>query len=150
MAHTYTSLMYHCVFSTKQRRRMLSQDLFNRLVPFVGDILRKRGGKLLAMNGPKDHAHLLALLPPTGAVSDQLRDIKAGSSKWIHETFPDQRAFAWQEGYSAFSVSKSVAPKVVSYIENQEERRRTMSFEEELVQLLDKHGIEYDPQWLSG
>lgn len=148
MGHTYTNLMYHCVFSTSQRRPFLTADLMERLVPFAGGLIRKRDGKLLAMNGPADHVHLAAIFRPKVAVSDLLRDIKAGSSGWVHENFPALKDFAWQEGYSAFTVSKSNAPKVVKYIQHQLEHHKTMTFEEELKALLEQHGIEYDPRYV--
>ncbi len=127
---------------------MINPDISPRLVEFIGGIIRKRSGKLLAMNGPEDHVHLLGIFSPKTAVSDQIRDIKALSSGWIHDTFGDQKQFAWQEGYSAFSVSKSVAPKVVRYIENQQEHHKKLTFEDELIALLEKHGIEYDPKYV--
>ena len=143
MGHTYTNLMYHVVFSTKQRRPLIKSDLSPRLVKFVGGIIRKRSGKLLAMNGPEDHVHLLGIFPPKMAVSDQIRDVKSLSSGWIHDTFNNQKQFAWQEGYSAFSVSKSTVRQVVQYIENQHEHHKKLTFEDELIALLEKHGIEY-------
>ena len=148
MGHTYTSLMYHCVYSTKERRRMLTPDVRSRLIPFVGGILRKRGGKLISMNGTEDHVHLLCLFDPKRSVAEYLRDIKAISSGWIHATFRSSGAFAWQEGYGAFTVSLSACPNVREYVESQEEHHKKMTFEEELIRLLDKHGVEYDPRFL--
>ncbi len=140
--------MSHVVFSTKQRRSLIKSDLLTRLIEFIGGIIRKRNGKLLAINGMEDHIHLLVIFSPKMAVSDQVRDIKSLSSGWIHDTFPDRKQFAWQEGYSAFSVSKSVVQRVVRYIENQREHHRKLTFEEELITLLGKHGIEYDRQYV--
>jgi putative transposase len=148
MAHTFTKLLYHCVFSTKQRRPFLTADVMERLVPFVGGIIRERSGKLLAMNGPADHVHLLAILPARRAVSDVLRDVKAGSSGWIHDTFPDVRDFAWQEGYGAFTVSTSGKRGVMDYIERQQRHHAKMSFMDEFLLLLKKHEVEYDPQYV--
>jgi REP element-mobilizing transposase RayT len=148
MGHTFANLMYHVVFSTKHRQPLIIPDLTPRLVEFVGGIIRKRSGKLLAMNGSEDHVHLLGIFPPKMAVSDQIRDIKSLSSGWIHDAFDNQKQFAWQEGYSAFSVSKSVAPRVVKYIENQREHHKNLTFEDELIALLEKHGIEYDPRYV--
>jgi len=148
MGHTYTSLLYHIVFSTKGRRAWLKGDVWPELTRFTGGILRKRQGTLLAMNGVADHAHLLGLFHPKQALSEQMRDIKAVSSRWIHENLPGLKEFAWQSGYSAFSVSKSNGPAVAKYIAAQQEHHNKMSFEDELIALLKKHAIEYDPQYV--
>ena len=148
VGHTYTNLAYHVVFSTKKRRRLIGPDLRPRLTQFVGGIIRQREGKLLAMNGAEDHTHLLAVLVPKRAVSDQVRDIKALSSGWIHDTFDNLKDFSWQEGYSAFSVGKSNLDSVRRYIDRQQEHHREISFEEELIALLERAGIEYDLRYL--
>jgi REP element-mobilizing transposase RayT len=148
MGHTYTTLMYHGVFSTKERREILRPDILPQLIKVAGGIIRDRDGKLLAMNGTRNHVHLLAILHPKHAVSDMFGDIKAISSGWVHDTFPELRDFAWQSGYSAFSVSRSVAPKVEAYIAGQQEHHRKQTFEEELIALLKRHGIEYDPRYV--
>ena len=148
MGHTYTNLMYHCIFSTKRRRSVLSCEVTERLVEYVGGVVRNRGGKLLAMDGPGDHVHLLASFAASGCVSDHLRDIKAGSSGWIHKTFPQIAGFGWQEGYAAFSVSKSQAPRIVNCIERQRQHHQELSFHEELIAILDRHGIDYDPKYI--
>lgn len=150
MAHTYASLSHHCVFSTKHRLPLLTRDAMARLVPYVGGIIRRRSGKLLAMDGAADHVHLLAVFSPKHAVSDLLRDIKADSSGWLHRTFPSLGDFAWQEGYGAFSVSKSAMGDVIAYIQRQEEHHREMTFEEEFLLLLKKHEIDYDPRYVLG
>ena len=100
------------------------------------------------MNGPEDHVHLLGIFSPKAAVSEQIRDIKALSSGWVHDTFATLKSFAWQEGYSAFSVSKSAAPTVVRYIEDQREHHKKLTFKEELIALLEKHGIKYDRKYV--
>ena len=148
MGHTYTNLMYHIVFSTQERRPWLTGEMNPRLVQMAGGILRDAGGKLLLMNGPADHVHLLALVSPKASMSDGVRDLKAGTSKWVHQEFPGMSDFAWQEGFSAFTVSKSSAQSVLAYIENQEEHHRKKSFKEELIEFLERHEIEYNPEYL--
>ncbi|MFA6134029.1 MAG: IS200/IS605 family transposase [Phycisphaerae bacterium] len=148
MAHTYCNLMYHVVFSTKHRHPLLDGEVMPQLTRVIGGIVAKRDGKLLAINGVEDHIHLLTVFPARLAVSELLRDIKAISSDWVHETFPSLQAFAWQTGYSAFSVSKSQADKVERYIAAQCEHHRRRTFEEELTELLERHGIEYDKRHL--
>ena len=97
MAHTYANLMYHGVFSTKNRVERLSPDLLPELITVIGGIVRQRDGKLLAMNGTANHVHLLSVLHPRHSISDMFRDIKAISCDWIHERFPAMHRLAWQE-----------------------------------------------------
>jgi putative transposase len=145
---SYVSSYFHCVFSTKERRRLITPALQERLWPFLGGIARQNDMKALAVGGVEDHVHLLLSLPATVAIAKAMQLIKGGSSKWIHETFPDQRLFAWQEKYGAFSVSVSQLDTVINYIENQREHHRTKTFKEEFLELLKKHRIEYDERYL--
>ena len=147
MGHTYTSLTYHIVFSTKERRPLIDLNIMPRLLEFIGGVIHQREGKLLAMNGAADHVHILGNFAPKMAVSDQVRDIKALSSSWIKDNFGSQ-SFAWQEGFSAFSVGTSSLDSVRRYIANQQTHHRTKTFDEELVALLNRAGIEYDPKYL--
>ena len=104
---SYVSAYFHCVFSTKDRRPQLTPTLRERLFPFLGGIARQNKFKALEIGGIEDHVHLLLALPSTIPIAKALQLIKGGSSKWMHETFPEQRLFAWQEKYGAFSVSVS-------------------------------------------
>ena len=104
--------------------------------------------KAIEIGGVEDHIHILLSLPSTMAVAKALQWIKGGSSKWIHETFPEQRLFAWQEEYGAFSVSVSQLDKTIAYIKGQEAHHRKMTFQEEFLALLKKHRIEYDERYL--
>ena len=104
--------------------------------------------KALAIGGVEDHVHLLLSLPATMPIAKAVQLIKGGSSKWVHDTFPDQRLFAWQTKYGAFSVSVSQVDKIVAYIENQEKHHRKMTFQEEFIALLKKHRITYDERYL--
>jgi putative transposase len=94
----------------------------------------------LAVSGVEDHIHMLISYPAKIAIADLLRDLKANSSKWVHETFEGRDNFAWQPGYAAFSVSMSVKPAVISYIDTQEEHHRRLTLQEEIAILLEKHG----------
>lgn len=147
MPGSYTQLLYHAVFSTKNREPVIVQDLRPRLYGYIGGIIRNQRGSLLAIGGIEDHLHVLFRSRADAALSDVMRDLKGDSSVWVHETFPS-RPFAWQEGYAAFSVSASARDKVIAYIENQEEHHRTRTFGEELRALLDAHEVEYDPRYL--
>jgi putative transposase len=136
------------VFSTKDRRASITAQLRERLWPFLGGIARENGMKTLSIGGVDDHVHILLSLPATMPVAKAMQLIKGGSSKWVHETFPDQRLFAWQTKYGAFSVSVSQLDKIVKYIQNQPEHHQNLSFQEEFLALLKKHNIEYDERFL--
>ena len=145
---SYTCLQYHIIFATKDRRPWLHADLMPRVVKYIGGIIRGSGGTLIEGNGPEDHLHLAAILPPTHTVADVLRDIKGGSSGWAHDEIPELRELDWQDGYSAFTVSQSIMPKVVEYIRNQQEHHKTVTFEDELREVLEIHGIPFDERYL--
>ena len=145
---SYTCLRFHIVFSTKERRRWVAPDMLPRLIDYVAGMIKTLHGQAIEINGPEDHLHILTALPPALALADAMRDIKANSSNWIHEAFPELRGFAWQDGYAGFSVSRSGVDAVAAYIRNQQEHHKKMTFEEELKLLLEKHGIPYDPKYL--
>src|SRR4030095_16990704 len=113
---TYTQNYYHMVFSTKHRLELITPDLEERLHPFMGGILGDLGCTPIVVNGTLDTVHLLPRSRSDFSRSDMLRHVKSRSSKWVHETFPELRVFAWQEGYGGFTVSKSVKPAVEAYI----------------------------------
>ncbi len=150
MPHSYVSSLIHGIFSTKQRRKFLPSEVRERLWPYIGGIAREHGMKTLAVGGTDDHVHLLLSLPATMPVSKALQWINAGSSKWIHDTYPNLRDFEWQEGYGAFSVSISHVDETVRYIHRQEEHHKKISFEEEFVAFLKKHSIDYDERYVMG
>jgi putative transposase len=145
---SYVSSYFHCVFSTKERQRLVTANLRERLWPFLGGIVRQNKMKAIEIGGVEDHVHILLSIPPTLTISKALQLIKGGSSKWIHETFPEHRLFSWQEKYGAFSVSVSQLDTIIDYIRNQEPHHRTMTFQEEFEALLKKHRIEYDERYL--
>ena len=145
---SYVSSYFHCVFSTKERRPFITPELRDRLWPFLGGIARQNKMKAIEIGGVEDHVHILLSLPSTMPISKALQLIKGGSSKWIHETFPECRLFAWQEEYGAFSVSVSQLDKTIEYIKGQKEHHRKMTFQEEFLALLKKHHIEYDERYL--
>ena|SRR5205085_9692227 len=146
MPHTFTSLLTHIIFSTKDRMPLINGELKPQLHAYMGGIIRELKGTALMINGTKDHVHLLVSLPPSLPLSDALRVLKANSSRWAHEV--RRSPFSWQAGYGAFSVSQSSVPAVMEYIAHQEEHHRKMTFQEEFLTLLKKHGIEYDEQYI--
>jgi REP element-mobilizing transposase RayT len=148
MAGTYTKLFYHIVFSTKNRQRFITPAIEEELPKYIAGIVRGIGGSCVEINGTPDHVHLLANLPPKLALSDVLRTVKANSSKWIHESKADLASFAWQDGYAAFTVSKSQVDAVQQYIRDQKEHHAERDFKAELLGLLVKHDVEYDDRYL--
>ncbi|TMP91418.1 MAG: IS200/IS605 family transposase [Verrucomicrobia bacterium] len=147
--HSFTSCLVHCVWSTKNREPCLSPDLRGRLSPYLGGIAKQNQMKTLAIGGVADHVHVLLSLPATISVAKAMQLLKGNSSKWIRETFPKMRAFAWQEGYGAFSVGVSGVDATVTYIRNQAAHHRTRSFREEYVAMLKKHGFAYEESMLA-
>jgi len=150
MPHSIAALLVHVVFSTKDRQPTLAPDLALRLFPYMGGIVREMKGTALTINGTNDHVHLLLQFPTSVAVAEMLRVLKTNSSRWVHEQFPEHARFAWQGGYGAFTVSHSRAEAVCHYIATQEEHHRKVSFQEEFPDLLNKHGITYDPRDIWG
>jgi len=148
MPQSYCCLLYHVTFSTKERRPWLSPEIRERLFPYLGGIIRADKGVPMIVGGTEDHVHLLARLRQDRAVSDHLRDWKARSSGWIHDTFPEMGPFAWQGGYGAFTVSASQAKRVHAYIAGQEEHHRKEDFKTEFLRLLNAHGVEYDERYI--
>ena len=146
MGHTYSSLLVHVVFSTKDRRPVIHDSFRQRLYEYMGGIARGEFGRALVVGGTENHVHALLSFGTTVSVAEAMRKWKSLSSGWVHETFPAEADFAWQEGYGAFSVSRSGADKVIRYIEVQAEHHKRLTFEEEFVALLEQHGIEYDPE----
>lgn len=148
MANTYTSLHYHIIFSTKNREPWIRQDLEPRVWSYLGGIARENDMKALLIGGIENHVHLLLGVPPVLAVSKAVQLIKGGSSKWMKESLPSLNGFGWQDGYAAFTVSKSHVPEVETYIRGQRNHHRLKSFEEEYRALLDRHEIQYDERYV--
>jgi len=134
----------HCVFSTKERRQLITPDLQERLYPYLGGIAREHKMKALAIGGVEDHVHALLSIPATLPIAKAVQLLKGNSSKWIHETFPTKRLFEWQEGYGAFSISASGVNATLRYIKCQKEHHQRHSFKDELIAFLEKNGIRYE------
>ena len=148
MSDSYTNLLYHIVFSTKDRRPLITSEYEVRLYEYVGGTIRRVGGVSLELNGTEDHIHLLAKLRPNYALSNVLRDLKANATGWMHDAFPSLKNFSWQRGYGAFTVSQSNVEAVRRYIARQKEHHRKISFRDEFVQFLRENGIEYDERFI--
>ncbi|MCB9853401.1 MAG: IS200/IS605 family transposase [Phycisphaerales bacterium] len=148
MAHTFSQLLIHVVFATKDRVPLIDLAMEGRLHEYIGGIIRNEKGVLCAAGSMHDHIHLLIRWRTDRSFADLMRNVKASSSVWIHETFPGMATFAWQEGYGAFSVSKSAENDVKAYINNQNEHHRVRSFEEEYLAFLRAHEIPFDERYV--
>jgi REP element-mobilizing transposase RayT len=148
MAHSFTNLLYHIVFATKDRHPWLAEALRPDLFAYLAGAVRDEGGIPLIVNGMPEHAHVLAKLRPDRALADVVSVVKSRSSGWLHRTQPDLSAFVWQTGYGGFTVSQSQVETVRRYIENQEKHHRAMPFVVEYRKLLLAHGYEPDEEML--
>lgn len=148
MANTYTQIYIQIVFAVSRRQNLISKENREELHKFISGIVTNRGQKLFAVFAMPDHVHLLVSMGPAISISDLVRDIKAGSSKFINDKKWMNGKFNWQEGYGAFSYSKSSVDTVVKYILNQEEHHKNKSFREEYLDFMQKFEIEYDSKYL--
>jgi REP element-mobilizing transposase RayT len=148
MSSTYLSLHYHLVFSTKNRQPLIDAAWRARLHEYLGGTIAGLGGFPQGIGGVADHVHLLVGLKATHCLADVLRELKKASSIWVHEQI-GLAAFAWQEGYAAFTVSATARAAVRHYIANQEEHHRTKTYREELIEMLERAGVEYDPKYFA-
>ena len=144
MPHTQTKLQFHCVFSTKDRRPFLVEPISSRLNAYVAAVGQQKGFQVVRIGGMPDHRHILVQAKPTACISDIMNAIKANSSRWLRREFSEMRAFAWQTGFGAFTVSHSLTGRVVSYINRQAEHHAKRTFQQEFLRLLDAHDIDYD------
>lgn len=150
MGHTYSACNYHVVFSTKHRRTWLDESVHKKLCGYMAGTARQIGCDALRVDGATDHLHMLLRIPPSMAVSKAVQQIKTSGSRWVHESFDTHRAFGWQEGYGVFTVSESNVGEVRCYIDQQQQRHKNTTFQEEFLALLTKHGIPYDPKYVFG
>ncbi|HPM75667.1 MAG TPA: IS200/IS605 family transposase [bacterium] len=141
MSSTYSQLHFHVVFAVKDRLQRIDSLIQERLYQYIVGIVCNKNGIVHEMSGTQDHLHLLISLPPALSIADMIRFIKTNSSKWLHENFREMDCFAWQVGYSVFSVSHSNLEIVSRYIKNQKEHHRNISFQDELATILKKHNI---------
>ena len=150
MAHTYSNMLFHVIWSTKERYPWISDELKSRLYGYIHRSAEDQGTKIMSMNGMPDHIHALIQAKPSVCISELMRDIKTGSSKWVRTNFPQKNNFCWQDGYGVFSVSESSVPALKAYIENQEQHHKKKSFEDEFKEFLKVHQIAYDERFVVG
>jgi putative transposase len=148
MANTFSQCFYHYVFSTKERVKFIYPEIEDRVWAYIGGIANHKM-TAVQVGGIDDHIHALMMAKPSWAPSEIAQLLKGESSKWIHEEFPKLSKFGWH-GYAVFTVSKSIVPKVVDYIQDQRVHHSTKTFEEEYVELIELHGVEYDERFLFG
>ncbi len=146
MSQSLSNLLCHVVFSTKNRTNLVQPEIEDELYSYICGIVKGQKGEVLEIGGTLNHVHILARLHPSISLSDMMRYIKGGSSKWIHEK--GVSLFQWQRGYGVFSVSESVLEQVAEYIRNQKQHHMKYSFEKEYLLLLEKHKIKYDENYI--
>jgi REP element-mobilizing transposase RayT len=147
MPSTHLSLHYHIVFSTKGRVHSIASNWQDRLHAYIGGVVRNVQGVPEAVGGISDHVHLLIGLRAAACLADVVRDLKAASSRWVHDEIGAQ-GFAWQEGYGAFTVSASQRDAVREYIARQSEHHLQRGFQDEYLEMLKRSGVEFDERYL--
>lgn len=148
MANTYTQLYIHIVFAVKFRKSVIDISWEERLHKYIIAIVQNNEHKMLALNSASDHIHLFIGLNPKESISELLRKIKGDSSEWINKEKLTEHKFQWQEGYGAFSHSKSQIDNVVKYILNQKEHHKKKTFREEYVKILEDFNIDYNEKYI--
>jgi REP element-mobilizing transposase RayT len=149
MSHTCCCALFHCVFSTKERRKTISTEIQPRLWAYVGGVARKREMTALGVGGTSDHLHVLLSLPSSLPIAKAMREIKSESSRWMREEC-GIAGFEWQEGYGAFSIGSAQADATLKYIAGQKEHHGKRDFQAEFIAFLKKHEMDYDPRYVWG
>ncbi|MBX3318032.1 MAG: IS200/IS605 family transposase [Phycisphaeraceae bacterium] len=142
MPRAWTQNYYHLIYSTRHRKPWITPDLESRLYPFVIGIARDLGCQMIALNGMPDHIHMVLRYPSQLSHADMVRHLKGRSSRWIHEEFSTLADFSWQEGYGGFTVSRSSLDAAAEYVRRQKEHHARMSFEDEFMAFLERHGLQ--------
>ena len=148
MANTFSQINIHAIFTVAHRQNNILLAWQDRLVDYMGGIIREQADFCLAVGGWKDHVHIFFEQQPSKCTSDILRAVKSGGSQWINNQNFTKGKFAWQEGYGAFSYAKSQRSHVINYVENQEEHHRKQNFREEYLGILSSVEIDYNPKYL--
>lgn len=147
MANTYSQIYMHIVFSVKGRASLIQPSFEDELYRYICGVCRNHKHTVIVINGTTDHIHMLISMHPSESASELVRSIKVETSKWLHEK-KAIRGFAWQNGFAAFSYSKTFLPKVEHYIANQKEHHRKRTFQEEIEDIFNLAGIEYEKKYL--
>ena len=150
MAQTLVALLVHVVFSTKNRANLIAPEIETELYSYFGGILKGRGSRLLAAGGTSNHVHLLISRSKNDALPPMMQELKKSTSKWIKTRDINSVGFQWQEGYGAFTIGASQIPLLRSYLARQKLHHQKRGFEDELLSLVEKYGVEYDPKYVWG
>lgn len=148
MAQSLSKVLLHIVFSTKNRQKTIPKHLRAKLHAYLAGVCRSKGSEAYRVGGTDDHVHIACTLPRTLTMAKLVEEIKKPSSLWMKQQEGGTGQFSWQAGYGIFSLGQSQLPALLRYIDNQEEHHRTKSFKEELLELLEKYGVEYDEKYL--
>ena len=148
MANTYTQLHIHLVFAVKYRAALIRKEWKGRLHQYITGIIQNNEHKMLQINSMPDHIHIFIGLRPHQAISALVQNVKSESSKWIKENRFCPSAFAWQQGFGAFSYSKTHVDNVIRYIQNQEAHHKKETFLEEYVRMLKAFKVDYDERYI--
>jgi REP element-mobilizing transposase RayT len=148
MPQSLAKNLIHLIFSTKHRRRVLEPALRSDLHRYMAAVLRDELSPALLINSVWDHVHVLFNLHRTRALSEVVMETKRSSSKWLKTQSPQLKQFHWQAGFGAFSIGQSAIEEVQRYIQEQELHHRTMSFQDELREFLQRHQVEYDERYV--
>ncbi|MDB5157045.1 MAG: tnpA [Mucilaginibacter sp.] len=148
MANTYTQIHIQCVIAVKFRQSLIESVWKERLHQYITGIIQNYGHKMIAINSMPDHMHIFLGFRPNQSLSDLMRIVKGESSEWINKERLNKSVFRWQEGYGAFSYSRSQIKTVAAYIENQEDHHRKTTFLEEYKQFLEHFEVEFDEQYI--
>ena len=148
MANTYHQIHIQAIFAVKKRTGLIQKEWKDELYKYITGVIQKHDHKLLAVNGMPDHVHIFFGMRPTQSLSDLMQDVKGGSSRWINEKKFTKAKFEWQEGFGAFSYSKSQASRVIAYIQNQEVHHRKITFLAEYKKFLEKFEVDYDERYI--
>ena len=148
MSNTYTQIHIQAVFAVQNRESIISNSWKDELYKYITGIIQTNGHKLLAINGMPDHVHILLGIRPTQSLSDLMQDVKGHSSLWVNKNELVKGKFSWQEGYGAFSYSKSQVSRVINYIENQEKHHAKKTFKQEYEEFLDAFEVDYDKRFV--
>jgi putative transposase len=148
MANTYTQIYIHVIFAVTGRQNLIDEQHNEELQKYITGIISGQNQKLIAINNMPDHLHLLIGLKSDLSLSELIRDVKANSSRFINERRWCRGKFSWQEGFGAFSYSRSQLGDVIRYIEDQQKHHTTKTFRQEYVELLEKFEVEYDPKYI--
>ena len=148
MANTYHQIHIQAIFAVKKRTGLIQKEWKDELYKYITGVIQMHDHKLLVINGMPDHLHVFFGMRPTQSLSDLMQDVKGGSSKWINEKKFIKAKFEWQEGFGAFSYSKSQASRVITYVQNQEIHHRKITFLDEYKKFLEKFEVNYDERYI--